>query len=68
MNKFIVGMFTGLLCLFAQTTIASQQGDQKDCVQKIINKCIQTCEKNSRINCTRACQTNVHNECRQAGE
>ena len=68
MNKFIASMLAGLLALFSQITMASEQQDQDECIQKIVNQCIQKCEKNSVINCSQACETNARNECRQAGE
>jgi hypothetical protein len=56
-------------CFLTPIAKATQQEAQELCVEKIVNRCVEQCQKTNKIiNCTQTCEANARNQCLQAGE
>lgn len=53
----------------SEEQIQSQETDQSNCYQQIVNECIYKCNQTSNNkDCNSLCELNAKNECLQAGE
>lgn len=76
MHKLLFCLLTSLIfppCFADPSTetpaqIQDQDVDQSDCVQQRLPQCINTCESTADTDCQQACEENIKNECRYAGE
>ncbi|WP_419420830.1 hypothetical protein ACNVED_05910 [Legionella sp. D16C41] len=75
MQKLIISfLFTSILFSPLQASsnlginLQEDKNAEKDCIQKIVKKCIAKCEQVDNSNCVQLCRENAKNECRQAGE